>query len=550
LNNNKVYVYDVETYPNFWCCYLINYDNDDFIVFEISERKNDLEEIVKFFNNKSKWLISFNGLHYDNIIINYLIKNYKNLKDKDYLIITRELKIINDYIINDNYEQYKQYKYNTPFQSVDLFLYWSKLARISKKLSLKSLAVNINWHKIQDLPYKPDYLVKLENIDEIIYYNGNDTAITKYLAKNSLNKEINLRKDAASRYSLDCMSWDGVKLGLNVLLKRYCERTGLDEEYVKTLRTYRESVDINNLILPFIEFKESDDSYTQFIEKKQLITQFKSFYGLLKYLKTLNVKNTSEINCRIMFNGNRYDVKSGGLHTYHNPEIVIPNKNEIYADKDVSGYYPTLGAEWKFIPEHLGIEFAEELNSIKSERMKLKYEGLGKSNQAELLKLGMNGSFYGNTNNEYTPMFDLKCMLSITINGQLMLLMLCEKLMEIGVKIDMCNTDGVTILYNKDLHEKVEEICKNWEKLTRTELETVNYLKVIRMNINNYMAIYEDKGDIKIKQKGLFLTEPPVDMSRDFLVISKAVVAYFKDNTFLDNLKVRKFLIYYLKFIC
>ena len=44
------------------------------------------------------------------------------------------------------------------------------------------------------------------------------------------------------------------------------------------------------------------------------------------------------------------------------------------------------------------------------------------------------------------------------------------------------------------------------------------------------MAVYEDKGDIKIKQKGLFLTEPPVDMSRDFLVISKAVVAYFKDN--------------------
>ena len=66
------------------------------------------------------------------------------------------------------------------------------MARISKRLSLKSLAVNINWHKIQDLPYKPDYLVKLENIDEIIHYNGNDTAITKYLAKNSLNKEINL----------------------------------------------------------------------------------------------------------------------------------------------------------------------------------------------------------------------------------------------------------------------------------------------------------------------------------------------------------------------
>ena len=139
-------------------------------------------------------------------------------------------------------------------------------------------------------------MVKLEDIDEIISYNGNDTAITKYLAKNSLNKEIKLRKDAAERYNLDCMSWDGVKLGLNVLLKRYCNRTGLEEEYVKKLRTYRESVNINDIILPFIKFKEDDDSFIQFIEKKQLITQFKSFYGLLKYLKTLNVKNTNEIN--------------------------------------------------------------------------------------------------------------------------------------------------------------------------------------------------------------------------------------------------------------
>lgn len=525
------WIYDIEIFPNFFSCSLKNYDTQEKLIYEISERKNDLLEVVKLFNQKDSWFIGFNTIHYDNLIIMYLIKNYHKLKNKDYIEITKELKILNDKIIlDDDYKQFNNLKYNQPFRSVDIFLYWSKLLRISKKLSLKSLAVNINWYKIQDLPHSPDHVVQLEEIEEILSYNMNDVEIVEFLAKKKMNKDINLRKDAQERYGFPCMSWDGVKLGLNVLVKRYCERTGLDFDYVNSLRTNRSIIKLSDVILPIIQFDEDDDSYIEFIEEKQLIRQFKSFYGLHKFLMNLSVEKTNEINCRIFYNGNRYDVKSGGLHTYHNPEVVIPDKDEIYADKDVSSYYPTLGGDWNFIPEHLGIEFAEELKAIKLERLELKHKGLGKSSDAELLKLGMNGGFYGNTNNEYTPMFDRKCMFSITINGQLMLLMLCQRLMNIGVKIDMCNTDGITIRYKKHLYEEVENICKEWEKITRTELETVNYTKVIRMNINNYMAFYEDKGTQGIKQKGLFLTDPPVDSSRDFLVISKALRAYYKDD--------------------
>lgn len=154
----------------------------------------------------------------------------------------------------------------------------------------------------------------------------------------------------------------------------------------------------------------------------------------------------------------------------------------------------------------------------------------------------MNGGFYGNTNNEYTPMFDMQCMLSITINGQLLLLMLCEQLAKIGVKIDMCNTDGITILYDDRLHDQVEAICDNWQKVSKMELETVDYSKVVRMNINNYLAFYEDKDKKGIKQKGLFLTfedDPDpmmnLDMSRDFVVIAKALKAYYEHSTPIEQ---------------
>lgn len=525
-------------FPNFFCVIFRNWENEDKWVFEISERKNEWKELVQFIG-KCEYLIGFNSIHYDNLIINYLIKNQSHASLLNWQEATGDLKDLNDLIINDkdgeNYKKYSYLKYNQSWKSVDIFLYWSKLARISRKLSLKSMAVNINWYRIQDLPYSPSHNVLEAEIDTIIDYCDNDVQITKELAKTHLKEEIQLRQAAKSKYGFDCMSWDGVKLGLNVLIKRYCDRTGLDVEWVKKLRTTRRSVDIGETILPIIKFNEGDTSFREFVEEKKIIRQFNSFYGLHQYLKTLVVKDTKEINCRIIVNSVRYDVKSGGLHTYHSPEVVIPLENEIYRDVDVSSMYPTLGAMWGFIPEHLGEEFAEELDCIRQERLELKRAGKGKSEEANLLKLSLNGGYYGNTNNEYTPMFDRKAMLSITINGQLMLLMLCEQLIKIGVKIDMTNTDGVTMLYNKNLHEKVEEVLKTWEAVVKMELESVNYQKVIRMNINNYMAIYSENGKQKIKQKGIFLTSPPIDMSRDFLIIAKALEAYFINSTPIEE---------------
>lgn len=329
-------VYDVETYPNFFSCYVVDYDTEEELVFEISSRKNDLQRIIEFLKNINI-LIGFNSLHYDNIMLNFLYKEYNNLKDMDASYINKKLKKLNDdIIVHENYQAYSKYRYNQPFKSIDLFMYWSKLTRRSKKLSLKSLAVNISWPRIQELPLHPDTYIQESQMAAIISYNGNDTKVTKCLAKDKMSKDINLRREAQKKYGFDCMSWDGVKLGLNILVKRYCDRTSQNWDKVNELRTHRSEVDIGALILPIISFDEADDSFIQFIDKKKkLITQFNTFYGLLKYLKSLKVSTTKEVNCRVMFQGNRYDVKSGGLHTFHNPSVVTPQKGQKYKDKDV-----------------------------------------------------------------------------------------------------------------------------------------------------------------------------------------------------------------------
>lgn len=343
---------DVEVYPNFFCISFVDYDSDAEVTFEISERKNDLGAFYGFIRDNLKQFISFNGIHYDNIICMYLYSNYAKLATLTAEEVCVALKKLNDLIIltdendRETQRQYARYKRNHPWESIDLFLYWSKLTRVSRKLSLKSLAVNMNWHRIQELPLGPDHVVKVEEIPSIIEYNLNDCRITKELAKR-MKKDINLRAEAKKRYGFHCMSWDGVKLGYNILIKRYSDRIGAEMRQVMELRTPRPTIDIGALILPVIGFKEGSTSKRQFIDKGKLVTEFSSFYGLHQYLKTLVVTSTKEINCRVMYGGSRYDVKSGGLHTYHNASVVVPAKGMSYEDDDVSSYYPSLGKPGK-----------------------------------------------------------------------------------------------------------------------------------------------------------------------------------------------------------
>ena len=538
---NKV-VYNIETYVNYFSCTVEDFYTDDLITFEISERRNDLDLIYKFFTSKElEYLVGFNNNKYDNILTSYLILNYQKLKDLHHSELNSLLKQLNDTVTFDiktesrrNYEAHSPYFFNFFNKSIDIFLFWSKMLRLSKKLSLNTLACNINYPIIQEQPINVDKYLDINEFDIIKEHGEINVKKTKAIAI-LLKGEINLRIAAKRKYGFNCLSWDGVKLGLNILIYRYSKRIEKDEKDIKQLRTHTESVKIKDIIFDSVKFKYNSDIKPIFYtNKSKVFTRYTSFYALLEYLKTLEVKTTKEINVEVLFQDLKYDIKSGGLHSFHRAELIEPKSDEEYEDIDVSGYYPSLGSEWQVVPNHLGDEFAEELGDIKNERIDLKKKGLGKSAEANLLKLSLNGGYYGNLNSEYTPMYDWNKLLTITINGQLFLLMLCEQLSEIGVKIDMVNTDGVTILYKKTLKPKVKEIISNWEKMTKMEMESVIYKKVIRANINNYLAV-DEKG--KTKEKGYFISKPlddpfmEISRSHDFVIIPIAIREYFLNNT-------------------
>lgn len=530
---------DIEIFYNYFLLGFKNFETKETFTFEIAEdidQSRELYEYLKNIDAKNTFFISFNGIDYDNIVTNYFYKNYKYFVEKQFtaLDICTALKEFSDYVINnrDSYNdvEIKKYKYHNKWIDIDLFRYWSKMLRKSKKISLKSLGIQLNHDRVQELPYDFNKILTKEERDNVKDYNvNNDLVITDKLCE-EMKSQIIQRQKANEKYKFNCWSWDGVKLGLNILLEEYCKEYNYSREQINSLRSKLESTKIERIISEKIKFTKTEEVVRPVIEKGKITYYCNSFYTLFEHLKQRIVTSTDELSYSVILNEVKYDIKSGGLHSFHNPEIVIPDKKiYIYRDKDVQSYYPSLGAEYNYTPTHLP-GMGKVVKRIKAER--IIYKEQGNELDAELYKLSLNGGFFGNLNSEYTPMYDPKILLSITVNGQMALLMLCERLIEIGVKIDNVNTDGCSAIIPIELESKFEEVCSNWEKDTLMKLEAENYEKMVRQHINSYLAV-TTKG--KVKRKGLFKLdfneqgkrEIPLGDSCNALIIPKALNNYF-----------------------
>ncbi len=526
---------DIEVYPNFFFIGVRDYRENTVLEFEVSEYVDDRQRIFDTFSKFNGFLVTFNGIHYDNVVINYIVKDYSKLKDlpaKEFLLKVKEFsnKVIDS---DNNFDDIKYYKwFKKKWTDIDLFLYWSKMLRMSKKISLKSLGIQLGHPEVQELPYHHTKELTIEEIGVIKHYNiVNDIGILTTLFE-KMKSQISQRHDAIEKFGFDktCYSWDGVKLGLNILLKEYCIENNVDPESIKELRTEfpKEGIKIKDILLPDIKFRETEQKIFITIDKEgNTVYNCNTFYTLFEHIKRRTVYSTTDLYYSVIYNDVKYDIKSGGLHSWHKDEIVEPDLTKyLYEDIDVNSYYPSLGSEYGFVPVHLpGMD--KVIRRLKV--MRLQYKAEGNKKDAELYKLALNGGYYGNLNSSYSPMYDPLQLLSVTINGQLFLLMLSEWLEDAGISIDMCNTDGITAIIPIEKAELFKEIYNKWEKLTLMELEKVSYTKVVRKNINNYIAISTDD---KIKRKGLFKfgEEVPLGDSIDEEVIARALTLYFVEN--------------------
>lgn len=526
-----VHVYDVEVFPNVLHVTVKNTELSVLYKFEISKRKNELTKLVEFFKDNSILFCGYNNHHYDDVIINYIIDYYDLLLTKEYTDICLSIYNLSKTITTnkDDTSLWSKWKYLRCFKTMDLLtmLYSQKL-----RVGLKELQVTMLYHNVQE--YDGDFSkdLPLSEIDKMIVYNINDVNSTETLL-NRCKKDIELRLSIEQRYGIDCLSKDGMTLGMSILKYKYMERTGISWDVLKTLRSPMDYIPLKDVILPFITFKSKTLKNVLADMKNQTVSPGRKGY-----------------ENKFIFNGLRYSVGVGGIHSINSPEIIIPKEDELLIDADVASLYPSLLLNYDFYPKHLGIEFKEIFQDIVTERLAAKHAK--QVLEDTTLKLAING-LSGNLQNMYSFVYSPLAVMQIRINGQLLLLMLIEQLSELGCKIIQANTDGVFILMKKDKYNDYKEICRKWEELTQLKLEDDQFEEFYQYAINDYIAVksgYSKTKDKKlIKEKGMFITKVMLGKGMSAKIIPEAIQRYLVDNipiedTIYNCTDINKFITY------
>lgn len=510
MSNEKVksWVYDIETMKNFSCSVFRN--GEERLVFEISSRKDQTKELAKFLKSgKIKYLIGFNNIRFDMQVLQMMLDNPEDFRGKKGSKRAEQLwkyaqKVI-ETVKLDKFPPYPEYKLDVP--QIDLFLI-NHYNNLNKMTSLKWLEFSMDWKKLQDLPYKHDTILTKDKFDEVINYCINDVDATYEFAK-KCTKIVKLRLSQDKEYpDLNLLNKSDSSVGETLFLDYMSEALNIDKRTLRKQQTHHSIIKLSDCVLPYINFKTD------------------TFQEVLDYINTVKINphdSKDTFKKTVEFGGMEYVFGEGGLHASYKDKQFVSNEEYIILDLDFSSYYPTLAFRNGFYPQHLSEVFCEVYENIYNTRKKIP-----KTNPNNLsYKLTLN-SCYGKAKDIYSFLYDRMFQLKITINGQLILAMFAERLSFIeNCQIIQVNTDGISVRVKRTGADKVRELARRLEKLTKLELEEATYNRMVMSDVNNYIAEYEN-GDVKLK--GRYEIDPDWHKNKSQRIVPIALKRFFIDD--------------------
>lgn len=501
------YTYDLETFLNIFCG--VWKHKGEYRVFEISARRNNLEELLEFYTPENiRYCIGFNNAKFDAQVMEYLVQNkahFLTLQGSE--LVKLIFDFAQDLIRRMNAKEFlpfPEWKISVP--QIDLYA-MNHYDNQAKRTSLKWIEFSINYPQVQDLPFHFDRPVHSSNFDLVIDYCKNDVDATQMFAEKNRDL-IKLRLQQSEKFpELRLLNKSDSSVGEALFLHYMADSMGVRPQDLKKLRTRRTALDVKDLLLPYLNFKTP------------------GFQELLGWYQDSTWYADQKLKKTVHFGGIPFEFGEGGIHASWENRVFEADSEYDILDIDVTSYYPNLAIENDFRPEHLGEAFSRVYKNLFEERKR--YPKGSIENQS--YKIILNGS-YGKFGDEYSFLCDKKVMLQICFNGQLLIAMLCERLALLSDRVTLiqANTDGVTIRVPKTMRGKVEDICKRWEKMTSLQLEFAEYSKMVISNVNNYMA---KTTSGKIKEKGgLYVVDAEYHKNNSQRVVRLALQRYFFDQ--------------------
>jgi hypothetical protein len=131
----------------------------------------------------------------------------------------------------------------------------------NRMTSLKWCEFGMDMDDIMDMPSMGNG----DNWEQMVLsYNLNDVIATKQLYERTVPM-LNLRKELSKLYNINCLNWSNSRLGSELLLKLYCQKTGKNPKEVRKLRTFRPKINISDVIFDYINFKSKE--FNELLEK-------------------------------------------------------------------------------------------------------------------------------------------------------------------------------------------------------------------------------------------------------------------------------------------
>ena len=501
LNFQNAIVYDIETFPNCFTFTMEMLNSDVRSVWEISEFRDDRQSLLGFFRELATTqtpMIGFNNINFDYPVIHLLWNNpsvtYQQLYAKAMEIIKGGDRFGHIIWASDRFapqvDLYKMHHFDNK----------------AKSTSLKALQINMRSDTVVNMPIEDGTILTKDQVETLVRYNYHDVIKTKEFAKHAHNA-IEFRMGLEEQFGVEVYNWNDTKIGEQTIIQRLGDELCYDTSTGrrKMRQTPRTSIPLKDVIFPYVKLEKPEFKRIYEYMSSQTLTSedFDDVESESTAIKTKGVFTNLSANVK----GVKYNYGVGGIHGSVERKRIQATDDWWIVDIDVGSLYPSIAISNNLHPEHLGDTFVNVYSNLKAERKKWQKEKGKKCTEANAIKLALNG-IYGKSNSVFSVFYDPKYTMTITINGQLMLSMLLEKLIDVPtVSIIQANTDGITYYIHKDYYQQTVDICKQWEQLTGLQLEEARYSKMYIRDVNNYIAIGTD-GSAKLK--GAYWTPDPL----------------------------------------
>ena len=525
-------MFDFEVFPNWWCCTIGRYPQDDdipesikddFIVIT-SDMGDARERLLAIMTDRNYVNMGYNIKCYDNIILNGIASGFS----------PRQLKILSDIIINPE-TQYASAEHLriAPFakKRYQNFIYQDMIDDNTGSLKEKESCMQLDIRETT-VPFDKEDLTD-EDKAETISYNKHDVWSSMMFYKIILKPFIASKLAVGRVFDIPMdICYKSTNANLSAIALGAKKRSYTDSN--------REDIVIPDGLKQYISYSLPADVVQRLCASPE---KFET----------------------VLF-GNDVSYSNGGIHSVPCRPAEIKSKTQFPAwfvhvkegngwlliNVDAGSFYPNFMVAWKGLSR--AIPEPEKFAKLIKQRLELKsvigpfedkygthpelapadeYERyVNSKEQSQAIKLILNTTF-GASGNKYLNLYDPYMTTFTCRMGQLLLTALANNLYnQIGkdnIRIIQTNTDGILIYIREEYLDLAKQIGAQWEEICHIPLEFENEHQIWQRDVNNYVM---GKKNGRVKTKGGFfvtdMQQPGYNRVRplDCYVCREAMIEY------------------------